>query len=112
MQLNIRSILAHQFELTQLLNTTSNKNSCVDIVLLCETFLTNKTAKLVNIPGYELVYNNHISSKGGGVGILIRSGIPYKRNQSLSLMVEKELESIYIDIATCSGSQIRVGSIY
>ena len=52
MQLNIRSILAHQFELTQLLQTMSNKNSCVDIVLLCETFLTDKTIKLVNIPGY------------------------------------------------------------
>ena len=112
MQLNIRSILAHQYELTQLLHTMSNRNSRVDIVLLCETFLSCKTVKLVNIPGYELVYNNRISSKGGGVGILIRNGIPYKRNNSLSMMIEKELESVYIDIATRNGSQIRVGSVY
>ena len=27
-------------------------------------------------------------------------------------MIEKELESVYIDITTCSGRQIRIGSIY
>ena len=78
MQLNIRSILAYQTELSQLLQTMSDKNSCVDIILLCETFLTKKTTKLVNIPGYQLVSNNRKLSKGRGVAILVRNGITYK----------------------------------
>ena len=42
LQLNIRSILAHQHELKQLLRDLDKKNSSVDVVLLCETFLTKK----------------------------------------------------------------------
>ena len=48
LQLNIRSILANQMELKLLLNTLKNKNLNVDAVLLSETFLTDKTLKLVN----------------------------------------------------------------
>ena len=40
MQFNIRSILAHQSELRQLLQTMINKNSQTNVLLLCETFLT------------------------------------------------------------------------
>ena len=65
MQLNVRSILAHQNDLRQLLHDMSNKNSRVDILLLCETFLTAKTEKLVTIPGYNLVTNKRKNHKGG-----------------------------------------------
>ena len=37
MQLNIRSLLAHQTELKQIIRASEKKNSCIDIVLLCET---------------------------------------------------------------------------
>ena len=47
-------MLAHQSELKHLLGTLEQKNSKVDILLLCETFLTKTTTKLVNIPGYKL----------------------------------------------------------
>ena len=40
MQINICSILAHQQELGQLLHTLENKGTRIDIILLCETFLT------------------------------------------------------------------------
>ena len=40
MQLNIHSILVHQQELSQLLCTLENKGTRIDIILLCETFLT------------------------------------------------------------------------
>ena len=58
LQLNTRSILSKQTELKQLLHTLENKNSRVDIVLLCETFLNTKTTKLVNIPNYTLISNH------------------------------------------------------
>ena len=57
-QLNIWGLLNHQKELSQLLQDLENKNSKIDIVLLCETHLTRFTSNLVNLPGYVLVNNN------------------------------------------------------
>ena len=79
MQLNIRSILAHQSKLRQLLQTMANKNSQIDVLLLCETFLTTRTERLVNILGYSLVTNNRKDYKGGVVAILIKHGITFRK---------------------------------
>ena len=43
MQLNVRSLLAHQQELCQIIRTSEKKNSRIDILLLCETFLSKQT---------------------------------------------------------------------
>ena len=58
LQLNIRSLITHQSELKLLLRTLEKKNTNIDIILLCETFLMKKTVQLVNIPGYTLISNN------------------------------------------------------
>ena len=58
LQLNIRSLLAHQADLKLLLNLLDKKKSKADAVLLCETFLTKHTNQLVNIPGYVLINKN------------------------------------------------------
>ena len=106
MQLNIRSLLANQTDLRQLLQVMSNKNSSVDVLLLCETFLMPRTEKLVSIPGYCLVTNNRNNYKGGGVAILIREGIPFRKKPELCCMTDKELESVYMDITARNGRQI------
>ena len=72
LQLNIRSLLAHQSELKSLLQQLSNRNSTTDIIALSETFLTEKVLKLVNIPSYILYSACRKQSKGGGVSLLIR----------------------------------------
>ena len=54
LQLNVRSVLAHQSDLKNLLNDLDKRNSKVDILLLSETFLTKKMEKLVNIDGYTV----------------------------------------------------------
>ena len=112
LQLNIRSILSNQLELRMLLNTLKNKNLNVDAVLLSETFLTDKTLKLVNLEGYTLLTNHRKEHKGGGVAILVRNGVNYQRRKDLEVMVEKEVESCYIQIKTKSGKKIIVGSLY
>ena len=95
MQLNIRSILAHQQELNQLLRKLERKGSHVDIVLLCET---RKTEKMVNIPGYKLIGNHHPTRKGGSVCILLNENIPYKRKHDLNFFEEGILESVFVEI--------------
>ena len=112
LQHSIRSTLAHQTELHQLLQMMANKNPSVDILLLCETFLTTKTENLVNVSSYKLIANNRKDYKGGGVAILIKEGIPYKKRADLNSMNEKDLESLHVDITTKSGKLIGVRSLY
>ena len=112
LQLNIRSILAHQHELKQLLRDLEKKNSSIDVVLLCETFLTKKTIGMVNVVGYTHVGNYRNTKKGEGVSILIKDGISYKRRQDLDIFQEGETESIFIEIMSKSGKNIVIGSMY
>ena len=79
MQLNIRSLLSHQLELRQLICSVENKNSRIDIILLCETFLSKQTLNIVNVPGFIHVGNYRKNKKEGGVSILVREGVSYKR---------------------------------
>ena len=56
-----------------------NRNSKVDIVLLCETFLNDQTSKFVNMPGYKLYEDHHTNHKGGGTTILVHNEIISKK---------------------------------
>ena len=112
LQLNIRSILAHQHELKQVLHTLENRNSKIDILLLCETFLSKKTENMVRIPGYTYIGKCRQIRKGGGVGILIRDGIPYKRRKDLDVFVEGETESVFVEVLSKNGIKMIVGSMY
>ena len=112
LQLNIRSLLSHQHELRLILQQLDKRNSTVDIVALCETFLTKKIEKLVNIPGYTFHCKNRTDHKGGGVGLLIRNGIHHCIRKDLGEFVERESEHLFIEIASKCGKKIIVGSSY
>ena len=112
MHLNIRSLLAHQQELCQLIRTTEQKNSRIDIILLCETFLSKQTRQMVNIPGFSHVCNYWKNRKGGGVSILLRDRITFKRRTDLDIFDEGLTESIFVEIRSKNGKQIILGSMY
>ena len=111
-QLNVRSLLAHQYELCQLLRTTERKNSQIDIILLCETFLSKQTVSMVRIPRYTHVSNYRKNKKGGGVSILIKDGISYERHQDLDVFEEGQTESVFVEIRSKNGKDIILGSMY
>ena len=98
LQHNIRSLLPNQTQLKQLMHTLKMKDSEVDLCLLCETFLSDKTNRLTHIPGYTVVENHHKNSKGGGVAILVKNGISFRRRQDLDVFKEKLIESVFIKI--------------
>ena len=112
MHLNIRSVLCHQQELCQLIRSTEKKNSRIDVILLCETFLSSKTKSMVNIPGFSHICNYRKSKKGGGLSILLHEGIPYKHRSDLDIFEEGLTESVFIEIRSKNGKQIIVGSMY
>ena len=74
-QHNLHSLPCNISETKLLLQTLHDKNSTVDIMLLCETFLSKSTAKLIKIPGYTLVLNYRQNHKGGGTSMLVKDGI-------------------------------------
>ena len=112
LQLNIRSILAHQYELKQLLRDLEKKNSPIDVVLLCETFLTDKTIGMVNVGGYTYIGNYRSEKKGGVVSILLKEGISYKRRPELDIFQEGKTESVFVEILSKNGKKLVVGSMY
>ena len=112
LHLNIRSLLSHQHELNQLIRKTEKKNSRIDIILLCETFLSKNTHNMVNINGFTHMCNYRKEKKGGGVSILVRDGIAYRRRQDLDVFQEGHTESIFIEVKCRNGKQIIFGSMY
>ena len=63
LQLNICSLLSHQQELSQLIRKTEKKNSRIDIILLCETFLSKNTYNMVSVSGFTHLCNYHKTKK-------------------------------------------------
>ena len=112
LELNIRSILSNLSDLKQLLHVLESKNSRVDIILLCETFLTKSTESLVKVPGYTLICSNRKHSKGGGTAILLQNGMTFKRRTDIEIFREKEVESTIIEIVAKDGKKIVVYSMY
>ena len=112
MQLNIHSLLSHQQDLCQIIRSTEKKNSRIDIVLLCETFLSKNTPQMVKIPSFTHVSNYKKNMKGGGVTILIRECISYRRRIDLDVFDEGLMESIFIEVRSKNGKQIIFGSLY
>ena len=112
LQLNIRGLLSHQDELKLLLHKLHNKNTSIDLVLLCETFLNKKTEQLIDIPGYTIITNSRTQSKGGGTAILIKKALTYRRWKDLEIFEEKKTESVFIEILAKNNKHIVVGSMY
>ena len=112
LQLNIRSLLAHQQEHRQLLHELEKRNSRIDVLLLCETFLSKNTINMVNIPDYTHFGNYWKEHKGQSISILLKNGIPYKRRDDLNIFLEGQTESIFTEITSKCGKPIVIRSMY
>lgn len=95
-----------------MLNTLSSKNSSVDVVLLCKTFLNERILKLVNIPGYNIIANHKMQNKGGGTALLLKEGIIYSRQRDLDVFIDKKVEYVFIEVLTKNGKHMIIGSMY
>ena len=51
-------------------------------------------------------------SKGGGVAILLKDNIPYKKRDDITTMIEKDVESVYVEITCRNGTKLLLGSLY
>ena len=84
----------------------------MDLILLCETFLTGQTCRLVNFPGHKLISTEHVNRRGGGTGTLVREEMMYKVRADICPFVEGMIESTFIEIIAKTRKLIVVGSLY
>ena len=98
LHLNIHSLPAKIDELKFLINKLAEKGVVLDIILLCETFLSNLKNVNCEIDGYSLVERHRTNTRGGGVAVLVKNGIKYKELDDLTVFSEGLLESLFLEI--------------
>ena len=73
LQYNIRGLVNKQDNLKTMLNAHQ-----IDVALLCETWLTDHNVHKIDIIGFDLLYRNRSSKKGGGVCILVKNSLKHR----------------------------------
>ena len=110
MQLNVRGLSSKVDQIKRFIDTNPC-NKPPEVILLCETWLNNNSPK-INIPGYNLELENRNGRKGGGVAILIRENLIYKRRPDLKLNVEdNRLETCFVELKGTK-CNLMLGSLY
>ena len=108
MHVNIQSTAAkHQ----EVLNLLTELNDTVDVMLFCETFLTE-----VNATNYEFASYNSFhkirASRGGGCSVFVKEGISYVCREDISL-VGPQYECAFIEIIRRKPEKnIIIGEVY
>ena len=110
LHLNIQSLPKKIDKLKILLSQLREKNIIIDFIMLCETFLTDDIADNYELDGYTFKYKNR-KVKKGGVGIYINDKIHYSPRDDLSVFIEGEFETIFVEVEQ-NDRNIIVGEIY
>ena len=83
-----------------------------DVITMSETWLKDNHLLLdhVAVPGYDLLYNNRNTSRGGGVGCYISANLNYKRRNDLENV---DLENIWVELpGRNKNTRLLVGIMY
>ena len=107
--MNIRGLLGKQRELSKFLFDITGEQK-IDIVILCETWLTKDSEQRVNVPGYTSYGRYRKHKKGGGVGFLISDELIFKAKKDYDIMCH-HVESTFVELVF-NGNNIIVGSLY
>ena len=110
--LNIHGLASKYDDLNELLNNLQEKNLLPDVILLCETFLSEKNHTRFNFEGFDLISEYRKSKSKGGVSIIIKSDLHYVERRDLCVFEEGKLESIFIEIPQRGKNNIVIGEVY
>ena len=109
--INIHSLPAKFDQLNHILSCFEDAGITIHFILLCETFLTEDNKSLYNINNYHLECENRKFSTKGGVAVYYRDTFSCTRNDTISINIEREFQSLFLEIKTKTKS-IMVGVIY
>ena len=109
MHCNCRSISKNFQDIAMYMN---GLNFQFSIIGLTETWLNdNSLLDSYSLQDYNLIVNNRCRSKGGGVGMFIKSNVKYTRRHDLSHMSDS-FESLFIEVTHSRVKHCVVGVIY
>ena len=112
LHLNIQGLSSKFDQLQTLLSELSDAHVEIDyFFLLCKTFVNDDNTHLFKLPNYNFIYKNRKIKSKGGVAIYIRYNIQYNLREDLSIFIEGEFESIFIESINNDQTSI-VGEIY
>lgn len=109
--LNIHSLPTYIEDLKLLLEKLDEQKCQIDLIMLCETFLTDLNSNKYKIDGYTLVELHRSKMRQGGVAIFVRNGLNFRVRDDLNLFDEGFFESIFIEI-TMPKRNLIAGEIY
>ena len=81
-------------ELSNFISNLSKNGVKINVIALQEIW-NIPYDDILNIPGYNLVYEARKSAQGGGVAFYIKNGISYKTVNNLKSFIEREFECMY-----------------
>ena len=94
MQINTRGLLNKIDRLREIIN-----HSQPDIILLCKTWLNDRTTDLIEIKGYKLISKNRTDRIGGGVAKLTKKELRSHSRDDLCVET-KHLEHLVVELKT------------
>ena len=110
LSLNICSLMSKFNKFSNFLANLSKHGVSINVIALQEIWNIPYN-EIINIPGYNLVYEARKSAQGGGVAFYIKNGIFYKIIKNLSNFVEREFECLTIE-ATINKKKMILRHIY
>ena len=111
LHLNIHSVPSKLDELKTLLAKLKAKNLTIDVILLCETFLSDNNKDSCKLEDYELFSEHRKKLTKGGVAIYIHKKLKYNERKDLNIFEEGFFESCFIELFT-QRKNIVIGEIY
>ena len=102
LHLNIHSLPDKIDSLVALLDKLNEAKCRIDLILLCETYISDHTnLQRCNINGYNLIEKHRTNTMGGGVCIFVNNAIHYTVREDLTIFEEKLFESVFIEVKLC-----------
>ena len=111
LHLNIHSIPDKLDQLKDLLYTLDQNKVHVDVVMICETFITDANKSKCSIPGYDIVEDHRKNMSRGGVALYVNKKLKFVERKDISVFDEGKFESCFIEIISKSRNII-VGEVY
>lgn len=110
--LNIHGLISKNDDFKELLSKLDYKNLLPDMILLCETFLTDMNSTALCYDKFKLLSECRKTKKQGGVSILVRTDIDFVERHDLKRFEEGKFESIFIEVRQKGKNSIVVGEVY
>ena len=108
--INARSIPKHAHEIDKILQDCCDKEVCIDVLGVCETFISPNTPEnTYKIPGYNITHVDRDLSCRGGVALYVSEKLDFKPIKLPVKLVQPEM--VFIEV-TVGKIKVALGVIY